>query len=88
MSETERRKAEPMSPQRHILAGILSVLGGLVAPYEKASHIHERPVLNWLWASGCHPFGPFSNHSGISQLMADSAVVSDRVIFFSVCCCI
>lgn len=74
VSETERRKAEPMSPQRHILAGILSVLGGLVAPYEKASHIHERPVLNWLWASGCHPFGPFSNHSGISQLMADSAV--------------
>eukprot|EP00250_Pteridium_aquilinum_P008214 c17771_g1_i3 orf=536-2992(-) len=74
VSETASRKAEPMSPQRHILAGITSVLGGLVAPYEKASHIHERPVLNWLWATGCHPFGPFSNHSGISQLMADNAV--------------
>ncbi|MCO5582490.1 hypothetical protein L7F22_036387 [Adiantum nelumboides] len=74
VSETEKVKAEPISPQRHILAGIASVLGGLAAPYEKASHIHERPVLNWLWASGCHPFGPFSNHSGISQLMADNAV--------------
>lgn len=74
VSETERRKVEPVSPQRHILAGLTSILGGLVAPYEKASYIHERPVLNWLWATGCHPFGPFSNHSGISQLMADNAV--------------
>ncbi|KAI5081905.1 hypothetical protein GOP47_0001648 [Adiantum capillus-veneris] len=74
VSETEKLKVEPISPQRHILAGLASVLGGLVAPYEKASHIHERPVLNWLWASGCHPFGPFSNHSGISQLMADNAI--------------
>ncbi|KAH7277852.1 hypothetical protein KP509_38G011500 [Ceratopteris richardii] len=74
LSETVRVKAEPMSPQRHILAGITTVLGGIVAPYEKASHIHERPVLNWLWATGCHPFGPFSNHSGISQLMVDNVV--------------
>ena len=57
------------------MAGLTSVLGGVVAPFEKASYIHERPVLNWLWATGCHPFGPFSNHSGISQLMADNALV-------------
>lgn len=74
VSETERRKVDPISPQRHIVAGLTSVIGGLVAPYEKASYIHERPIVNWLWATGCHPFGPFSSHSGISQLMADNAL--------------
>lgn len=60
--------------QRHILAGLASVVGGLSAPYEKASHVHERPVVNWLWATGCHPFGPFSNTSQVSQLLQDAAL--------------
>lgn len=71
VSETERRHAIPSQAQRHILAGIASALGGLSAPYEKASHVHERPVLNWLWGSGCHPYGPFSNASRISQILQD-----------------
>lgn len=74
VSETERRYAVPTLSQRHILAGLASVIGGLTAPYEKASHIHQRPVLNWLWATGCHPFGPFSNVSEISQLLRDTAL--------------
>ncbi|GMH29725.1 hypothetical protein Nepgr_031568 [Nepenthes gracilis] len=74
VSETERRYALPSQAQRHILAGLASAVGGLSAPYEKASHIHERPVINWLWASGCHPYGPFSNSSQISQMLQDVAL--------------
>ncbi|KAL8481336.1 hypothetical protein ACS0TY_027740 [Phlomoides rotata] len=74
VSELERRHAIPSQVQRHILAGLASVVGGLSAPYEKASHVHERPVVNWLLAAGCHPFGPFSNTSQISQLLCDIAL--------------
>ncbi|XP_027115880.2 uncharacterized protein [Coffea arabica] len=74
VSELERRQAIPSQAQRHILAGLASVVGGLSAPYEKASHVHERPIVNWLWAAGCHPFGPFSNTSGISQMLQDVAL--------------
>ncbi|KAF3779477.1 hypothetical protein EJ110_NYTH41317 [Nymphaea thermarum] len=74
VSETKRRHAQPSLAQRHILAGLASVVGGLSAPYEKTSHVHERPVLNWLWATGCHPFGPFSNSSEISQMLQDVAL--------------
>ncbi|GLT98980.1 hypothetical protein SLE2022_164510 [Rubroshorea leprosula] len=74
VSETDRRHALPQQAQRHIVAGIASALGGLSAPYEKASHVHERPVVNWLWATGCHPFGPFSNSSQISQMLLDVAL--------------
>ncbi|KAG4929418.1 hypothetical protein AAZX31_17G033800 [Glycine max] len=74
VSETQRRHALPSQAQRHILAGLASVVGGLSAPYEKASHVHERPVVNWLWAAGCHPFGPFSNTSHISQMLLDVAL--------------
>ncbi|XP_052189645.1 uncharacterized protein LOC127799555 [Diospyros lotus] len=74
VSETERRQAIPSQVQRHILAGLTSVVGGISAPYEKASHVHERPVVNWLWATGCHPFGPFSNTSQVSQMLQDVAL--------------
>ncbi|KAJ1418659.1 hypothetical protein SESBI_15586 [Sesbania bispinosa] len=74
VSETYRRHAFPSQAQRHILAGLASVVGGLSAPYEKASHVHERPVVNWLWAAGSHPFGPFSNTSHISQMLRDVAL--------------
>lgn len=71
-----RRQAIPSQAQRHIIAGLASVVGGVSAPYEKASHVHERPVVNWLLASGCHPFGPFSNTSELSQMLQDVALVS------------
>lgn len=74
VSETVRRHAIPSQVQRHILAGLASVVGGVSAPYEKASHVHERPVVNWLLATGCHPFGPFSNTSQLSQMLQDVAL--------------
>ncbi|KAL5210768.1 hypothetical protein ABZP36_006391 [Zizania latifolia] len=74
VSETTRQFARPSLAQRHILAGLASAVGGLSAPYERASHIHGRYVVNWLWAAGCHPFGPFSNSSKISQIIQDVAL--------------
>ncbi|KAL4560178.1 hypothetical protein LXL04_032327 [Taraxacum kok-saghyz] len=71
VSETERVHVMPSKVQRHIIAGLASVVGGLSAPYERVSHIHERPLVNWLLATGCHPFGPFSNVSTLSQLLQD-----------------
>lgn len=81
VSETKRMEAIPTSPQRHIVAGLAAVVGGLVAPFEKASHIHDRPILDWLWASGHHPFGPFSNTSSVSHLLRDTAMVSFHAMF-------
>ncbi|KAK1295082.1 hypothetical protein QJS10_CPA16g01682 [Acorus calamus] len=77
VSETDRMHAYPLLAQRHILAGLASAVGGLSAPYEKVSHIHERPISSWLWAMGCHPFGPFSNSSETSQLLQDVALRSN-----------
>ncbi|KAF8683912.1 hypothetical protein HU200_044856 [Digitaria exilis] len=74
VSETTRQFALPSLAQRHILAGLALAVGGLSAPYERASRIHERPIVNWLWAAGCHPFGPFSNSSQISQILQDVAL--------------
>ncbi|KAJ9181790.1 hypothetical protein P3X46_005848 [Hevea brasiliensis] len=74
MFRRQRRHALPSIAQRHILAGLTSAVGGLSAPYEKASHVHERPIVNGLWAAGCHPFGPFSNTSKISKLLKDVAL--------------
>ncbi|XP_073120637.1 uncharacterized protein [Henckelia pumila] len=74
VSELERRHVGPSVAQRHILAGLDSVVGRLSASYEKASHVNERPVVNWLLEAGFHPFGPFSNTSQISQLLQDAAL--------------
>ncbi|KAM0065872.1 hypothetical protein Hdeb2414_s0003g00119471 [Helianthus debilis subsp. tardiflorus] len=74
VSETEKIHVFPSQVQRQIVAGLASVVGGLSAPYERVSHIHEIPVVNWLLAAGCHPFGPFSNVSKLSQLLRDAAL--------------
>ncbi|WJZ86739.1 hypothetical protein VitviT2T_006171 [Vitis vinifera] len=65
----------------YILAGLASAVGGLSAPYEKASHVHARPIVNWLWSAGCHPFGPFSNTSQMSQMLQDVALVIPMTFF-------
>lgn len=83
VSETTRQFALPSLAQRHILAGLASAVGGLSAPYERASRIHERPIVNWLWAAGCHPFGPFSNSSQISQILQDVALVMLSALVFN-----
>ncbi|PWZ27838.1 hypothetical protein Zm00014a_027378 [Zea mays] len=83
-----RQFALPSIAQRHILAGLASAVGGLSAPYERASHIHERHVVNWLWAVGYHLFGPFSNSSQISQILQDVALLKVENLFMLPMVCI
>ncbi|CAL5337784.1 unnamed protein product [Camellia sinensis] len=64
VSETERRHAIPSQAQRHILAGLASVVSGLSAPYEKASHIHERPLVK-------RRYDPDTWHLDLSSLLYD-----------------
>ncbi|CAI0626235.1 unnamed protein product [Linum tenue] len=67
LSEEDMKKQEGDYIYRYRYNG-----GG--ATQEKASHVHERPVVNWLLAAGCHPFGPFSNSSRTSKLLQDVAL--------------
>ncbi|KAJ3683034.1 hypothetical protein LUZ60_013261 [Juncus effusus] len=76
VSETKKQQMDASTIQRHILAGLASAIGGLSAPYERASRVHARPVVNWLWAAGCHPFGPFANSSRLSLMLQDVALRS------------
>ncbi|KAG5012609.1 hypothetical protein JHK82_024752 [Glycine max] len=76
LADTIGLESRLMVAQRHILAGLASVVGDLSAPYEKACHVHESPIVNWLWAVGCHSFGPFSNTSHISQMLLDVALMN------------
>lgn len=36
--------------------------------------LHNRVEENWLWANGHHPFGPFSNCTGLSDLLLDTSL--------------
>eukprot|EP00899_Mesostigma_viride_P009408 jgi/Mesvir1/18469/Mv14320-RA.1 len=71
-SENVTRFAIPSAPTRHIIAGVASVLGGLVAPYERINPMRRQVHESWMWSTGHHPFGPFSNTTGVSLLIADT----------------
>lgn len=84
--------ADARKPTRHALAGLAAAVGGLLAPYESlrpSATAHFRspverdgplPSLqnDFLWSTGQHPFGPYSNASSISQTLAD--VVQRNVV--------
>ncbi|RVW74755.1 hypothetical protein CK203_064441 [Vitis vinifera] len=77
--EMKRQEGEYIYRYRYNGGGASQVWLGLgsvrlSAPYEKASHVHERSIVNWLWSAGCHPFGPFSNTSQMSQMLQDVAL--------------
>eukprot|EP01097_Dermamoeba_algensis_P006069 TRINITY_DN3827_c0_g1_i1.p1 TRINITY_DN3827_c0_g1~~TRINITY_DN3827_c0_g1_i1.p1 ORF type:complete len:731 (-),score=161.65 TRINITY_DN3827_c0_g1_i1:157-2310(-) len=52
---------------KHIVASLLSLLGGVVDPTMHYSSIHDKTMPNYMWAVGHQPFGPFSNTHLISQ---------------------
>eukprot|EP00741_Cyanophora_paradoxa_P002810 tig00000630_g2729.t1 len=56
---------------RHAVAGAAASLGALVAPFERYSPAHRRPLANYLFAHGEHPFGPFSNSTELSDVLVD-----------------
>jgi len=73
-------------PTRHILAGLATAVGNVMPPFESLrSSMSSRvrspsdegalPLLqtDLLWATGRHPFGPFSNSASFSQVVVDAA---------------
>lgn len=45
------------------------VLSGLVPPYKHYEPAQDGYEFDWRWAVGAIPWGPYSNYSGISELM-------------------
>ena len=61
-----------LDPTAHILAGLASSVGALIAPFE-AFGPNGSPTLDFSWAVGHHPFGPFAQTAALPALMVDSA---------------
>ena len=60
-------------PTRHIIAGLAKTIGGLMEPYRFYSPKHEKILVDYKWAFGCTPFGPFSKLNCISDIYIDMA---------------
>eukprot|EP00775_Hariotina_reticulata_P008516 gene8516-8698_t len=73
MANGRRIVVDGAKSTRHIIAGLAQSLAGVVPPYQ-----HFEPALNkleydWRWACGATPFGPYSNYSGVSEIMQNAA---------------
>ena len=61
-----------LSPTSHALAGLASSLGALVSPFESFG-ADGTPAVDFHWAVGNHPFGPFSSASVLPEVMVETA---------------
>ena len=61
------------TPTHHALAGLASAVGSLLAPFEAFSETDHLPTVDFHWAVGAHPFGPYSSANELPQLMVDAA---------------
>ena len=57
------------NPNRHIISGVATVLGGLTPPYIRYNFDTSRQEESWIWGVGHHPFGAFSRTSSVSKLL-------------------
>ena len=81
-----------LDPTPHALAGLAASIGAVLSPFE-SFNAHGAPALDFHWAIGQHPFGPFSatpslpdividvaqRHAVLSQLSAASDLLFDAV---------
>jgi len=72
VSSQRRIGAKSDNPNRHIIAGLATALGGLTPPYQRYNPMHRRREETWMWAVGHHPFGPFSRTPTLSKLLLDT----------------
>ena len=73
VSEDAAVHISPRDPTRHIMAALAAAIGAVPPPYEARVPGAAAPSLDFAWATGHHPFGPFSNGSAFSQLTVDAA---------------
>jgi hypothetical protein len=64
-------------PTRHIIAGIATALTGVAHPYERYALDHRGNgviTTNYLWSTGHHPWGPFTNNMRVSLIFKDAGI--------------
>jgi hypothetical protein len=54
-------------------------LSGLTEPFKRYSPIHQNLIVDYLWAIGYHPFGPFASTTTLSQVYID-AIIRNHII--------
>ena len=64
---------------RHIVAGLLSALGGVVPPSSHYSPPNHRIIFDFRWSVGHLPWGPFGASSGVSKIYSDQ-LMRNRVV--------
>jgi len=65
--------ADGRDATRHLVAGVLGALAGVMPPHETFSHVTAQTETSYVWAVGAHPFGPFATTSTVSDIFIDVA---------------
>eukprot|EP01102_Stenamoeba_stenopodia_P001158 TRINITY_DN11004_c0_g1_i1.p1 TRINITY_DN11004_c0_g1~~TRINITY_DN11004_c0_g1_i1.p1 ORF type:complete len:559 (-),score=126.51 TRINITY_DN11004_c0_g1_i1:173-1678(-) len=73
-SEEDQIVVNPQQSTRHIIAGLLTALGGIVEPTVSYSHIKKKVLPDYSWAHGCTPFGYFTSSDCVSQIFIDGII--------------
>lgn len=58
---------------RHVIAGLAQALTGVTPPYQHFESSLDKLEVDWRWAAGATPFGPYSNYEGVSEIMQNAA---------------
>ncbi|KAG2491675.1 hypothetical protein HYH03_010044 [Edaphochlamys debaryana] len=61
------------APTRAVIAGLATALGGVVPSHQRYCTAEHAVVEDWRWSVGAVPWGPYSNHTAISSILASTA---------------
>lgn len=50
------------------------ISAGVTPPYQHFESSLDKLEVDWRWAAGATPFGPYSNYEGVSEIMQVSEV--------------
>jgi hypothetical protein len=67
------------NPTRHIVAGLVKTIGGLMEPYRFYSPKHKNILFDYKWAFGCTPFGPYSRLNCISDIYVQMSLRNEVI---------
>ncbi|GIM11224.1 hypothetical protein Vretimale_14738 [Volvox reticuliferus] len=60
-------------PSRAIIAGLATALGGIVPVHQRYCRAERTVVEDWRWSVGAVPWGPYSNYTALSSVLAATA---------------
>jgi hypothetical protein len=61
-------------PSRAVVAALSAALANMAAPYERHAKARDDIAVDFIWAVGKHPFGPFGAATASSQIFLDTAI--------------